>query len=49
MVKAATTKNLRLRVWVHSVGEYLYILSRSALTVRNRMNAINQSDKHLLE
>ena len=28
MLKAAATKKLKLRVWTHSVGEYLDILSR---------------------
>ena len=28
MLKAAATKKLKLRVWAHSVGEYLDILSR---------------------
>ena len=33
LLKAAATKKLRLRVWAHSIGEYLHILSRSGLTL----------------
>ena len=33
LLKYAATEKLRLRVWAHSVGEYLYILSRSGLTL----------------
>ena len=29
LLKAAATRKLRLIVWAYSVGEYLYILSRS--------------------
>ena len=29
LLKSAATKKLRLRVWAHSIGEYLYILARS--------------------
>ena len=28
-LEAAATKKLRLRVWAHSIGEYLYTLARS--------------------
>ena len=49
LLKAATTKKLRLRVWAYSVGEYLYILSRSGLTFRHRMYTINQDAEDLLE
>ena len=34
LLKAAATKKLGVRVWVHSTGEYLYILSRTGLTLR---------------
>ena len=33
LLKSAATKKLRLRVWAHSIGEYLYILARSGLTL----------------
>ena len=49
LLKAAATKKLRLRVWTHSIGEYLYILARSGLTLRHRTYAINQEDKGFLE
>ena len=35
LLKVATSKKLRVRVWTHSIGEYLYILSRSGLTLRH--------------
>ena len=49
LLKAEATKKLRLRVWAYSVGEYMYILSRSGLTLRHRTHTINQDDKDLLE
>ena len=49
LLKAASSKKLRVRVWVHSIGEDLYILSRSGLTLRHRTYTINQEDKDLLE
>ena len=48
-LKNAATKKLRLRVWAHSLGEYLYILTKDWLTLRHRTYAINQSDEDLLE
>ena len=33
LLKSADTKKLRLRVWAHSIGEYLYILTRSGLAL----------------
>ena len=35
LLKVAASKKLRVRVWTHSIGEYLYILSRSGLTLRH--------------
>ena len=49
MLKNAATKKLRLRVWTHSLGEYLYILTKNGLILRHRTNAINQTDEDLLE
>ena len=49
LLKAAATEKLRLWVWAYSLGEYLYILSRSGLTIRHRTNNINQGDEDLLE
>ena len=34
MLKNAATKKLRLRVWAHSLGEYLYILTKNGLTLK---------------
>ena len=48
MLKNAATKKLRLRVWAHSLGEYLYILTKNGLTLRHTTNAINQTDEDLL-
>ena len=42
MLKNAATKKLRLRVWAHSLGEYLYILTKNGLTLRQ--NICNQSN-----
>ena len=49
MLKRAAMKKLRLRVWAHSLGEYLYILTKNGLTLRHRTYAINQTDEDLLE
>ena len=49
LLKAAATKKLRLRVWAYSIAEYLYILSRTGLTLRHTMYTINQDAKDLLE
>ena len=35
-LKEAATKKLRLRVWDHSLGEYLYILTKNGLTLKHR-------------
>ena len=42
LLKQGATKKLRLRVWAYSLGEYLYILSKNGLTLRQ--NVQNQSD-----
>ena len=49
MLKNAATKKLKLRVWVQSLGKYLYILTKNGLTLRHRTYAINQADDDLLE
>ena len=33
LLESAATKKPRLRVWAHSIGEYLYILARNGLTL----------------
>ena len=37
MLKAAASKKLKLRVWVHSIKKYLYILSKSGLALRQNV------------
>ena len=44
LLKEAAKKKSRLRIWVHSLGEFLYIL-----TLRHRTYTINQTDDDLLE
>ena len=41
--------NLRVRVWAHSLSEYLYVLSKNGLTLKHRTYATNQSDDDFLE
>ena len=49
MLKEAATRKLRLRVWAHSLGQYLYILSKNGFILRHRTYAINETDDDLLE
>ena len=49
LLKKAATKKLILRVWSRSLGEYLYILSKSGLTFRHGTYVINQTDGDFLE
>ena len=44
MLKEAATKKLRFRVWVHSLGEYLCILTKNGLTLRYRTYTINHTN-----
>ena len=46
---AATTYKLRVRIWPYSLSEYLYVLSKSGLTLKHRTYANNQSDEDFLE
>ena len=48
-LKAAAKYKLRVRIWAYSVSEYLYVLSKSCLTLKHRTYAINQSDEDFLE
>ena len=41
--------NMRVRIWAYSLSEYLYVLSKSGLTLKHRTYAINQSDEGFLE
>ena len=48
-LKAAAEYKLRIRIWAYSLSEYLYVLSKSGLTLKHRTYAINQSDEDFLE
>ena len=48
-LKEAAKYNLRVRVWAYSLSEYLYVLSKSGLSLKHRTYAINQSDDDFLE
>ena len=48
-LKDAAKFNLRVRIWAYSLSQYLYVLSKSGLTLKHRTYAINQSDKDFLE
>ena len=48
-LKEAAKYNLRVRVWAYSLSEYLYVLSKSGLTLKHRTYAINQSDDNFLK
>ena len=49
ILKAAATFKLRVRIWAYSLSEYLYVFSKSGLTLKHRTYAINQSDEDFLE
>ena len=48
-LKDSADFNLRVRIWAYSLSEYLYVLSKSGLTLKHRTYTINQSDKDFLE
>ena len=48
-LKAAAKYKLRVRIWAYSLYEYLYVLSKSGLTLKHRTYAINQNDADFLE
>ena len=48
-LKASAKYKMRVRIWAYSLSEYLYVLTKSGLTLKNRTYAINQSDKDFLE
>lgn len=48
-LKALASKRLRLRIWTHSLGEYLYVLSRKDLTLRHKSYSISRQDDGFLE
>ena len=49
ILKKAAQFNLRVRIWAYSLSEYLYVLSKSGLTLKHRTYATNQSDEDFLE
>ena len=48
-LKDSADFNLRVRIWAYSLSEYLYVLSKSGLTLKLRTYTINQSDEDFLE
>ena len=44
-LKDTANFNLRVRIWEYSLSEYLYVLSKSGLTLKHRTYTINQSDE----
>ena len=48
-LKSAAQFNMRVRIWAYSLSEYLYVLSKSGLTLKHRTYPINQSDDDFLE
>ena len=49
VLKEAAKYNLRVRVWAYSLSEYLYVLSKSGLTLKHWTYAIKLSDDDFLE
>ena len=49
LLKSAATKKLRVRIWAYSLSEYLYVFTKSGLTLNHRTYAVNQSDDDFLE
>ena len=41
--------SLRVRIWDYSLSEYLYVLSKSGLTLKHKTYTINHSDDDFLE
>ena len=41
--------SLRVRIWAYSLSEYLYVLSKSGLTLKHRTYTINLIDEDFLE
>ena len=48
-LKNPLTKKMRLRVWGYSMGEYLYMLSKSSLTLKYKTYAITSQENELEE
>ena len=48
-LKEVAKYNLRVKIWVYSLSEYLHVLSKSGLTLKHITYAINQSDDDFSE
>ena len=48
-LKALTIKKRKLKIWVYSLGEYLYVLSRQGFTLRHKTYSIVQEGDDFLE
>ena len=48
-LKKAAKFKLRVRIWAYYLSEFLYVISKSGLTLKHRTYAINQSDEDFLE
>ena len=46
-LKNAVTHKLRLRIWGHSLGEYLHILAKEGLTLQHKMYSITSEDNDI--
>ena len=48
-LKDAAEFTLKVRVWAYSLSEYLYVLTRSGLTLKHRTYTINQTNEDFWE
>ena len=48
-LKDAAGFHLKVRIWEYLLPEYLYVLSKSGLTLKHRTYTINQTDEEFLE
>lgn len=43
-LKSAPAEKFRLRIWVYSVGQYLYLLEKDGLTLQHKTYSITSED-----
>ena len=43
-LKSAAAKMFRLRIWVYSVDQYLYLLEKDGLTLQHKTYSITSED-----
>ena len=43
-LKSAPAEMFRLRIWVYSVGQYLYLLEKDSLTLQHKTYSITSED-----